>query len=62
MIDSEKMAFPKDSRMKALFWTKHEGGYEEIKGKECSITLEKRPPYCDGGELDSQAFPGWKAG
>ena len=29
-------------------WTKHYG-YQELHGKDCSITLEPRPSYCDRG-------------
>lgn len=29
-------------------WENH-GGYLEIRGRECSISLEPRPVYCDRG-------------
>ena len=32
-------------------------GYLEIKGRECTITLEPRPAYCDRGNFIAQLFP-----
>jgi hypothetical protein len=37
-------------------WTLREG-YQQIRGKECLITLEKRPPYCDRGRFIAKLFP-----
>jgi hypothetical protein len=34
-------------------WTQHIG-YKEIKGRDCTITLEKRPAYCDRGNFISK--------
>ena len=33
------------------------GSYQEINGKECTITLEKRPSYCDRGNWIAKVFP-----
>lgn len=32
-------------------------GWIEIKGKECRITLETRPSYCDRGNFIAKLFP-----
>jgi hypothetical protein len=37
-------------------WKKNEG-YESIKGKECEITLEPRPSWCDRGNFIAKLFP-----
>lgn len=37
-------------------WEDH-GGYLEIKGRECTITLEKRPHYCDRGNWLAKLHP-----
>lgn len=31
--------------------------YETIQGRECEITLESRPPYCDRGNFIAKLFP-----
>lgn len=31
--------------------------YLEIQGRECSITLEPRPAYCDRGNYIAKLFP-----
>jgi len=37
-------------------WQKH-AGYESIRGRECEITLEPRPSYCDRGNWLAKLFP-----
>jgi hypothetical protein len=37
-------------------WTR-EGSYQQIRGKECLITLEPRPGYCDRGRFIAKLFP-----
>lgn len=37
-------------------WTTHDG-YEQIQGRECLITLEPRPHYCDRGKYIAKLFP-----
>lgn len=37
-------------------WEKHVG-YTEIIGKECTITIEPRPSYCDRGNFIAKIFP-----
>jgi hypothetical protein len=32
-------------------------GYQVIQGKECEITLEARPYYCDRGNYVAKLFP-----
>lgn len=32
-------------------------GYQEAKGKDCTITLEARPHYCDRGNFLAKLFP-----
>ena len=39
-----------------MTWTKH-GKIEEIEGRECLISLEPRPPYCDRGNWIAKLFP-----
>jgi hypothetical protein len=39
-----------------MTWVKHKK-YEEIAGKECLITLEPRPSYCDRGNWIAKLFP-----
>src|ERR1700741_2952310 len=39
-----------------MIWVKQDR-YEEITGKECLITLEPRPPYCDRGNWIAKLFP-----
>lgn len=36
-----------------LFETVEKDGvrWEEIKGKDCTVYIEKRPPYCDRGRI-----------
>lgn len=36
---------------------KQEKGYIEVKGKECSITIDPRPHYCDRGNYLAKLFP-----
>lgn len=31
--------------------------YQEIRGKECTVTLERRPHYCDRGNYIAKLFP-----
>jgi hypothetical protein len=39
-------------------WFKEEGyEIETVKGKECFITLEPRPHYCDRGNWIAKLFP-----
>jgi len=35
----------------------NKGGYLEIIGKYCFITLERRPGYCDRGNWIAKVFP-----
>jgi hypothetical protein len=42
-----------------MIWTKRDR-YEEIAGKECFITLESRPRYCDRGNWIAKIFPSGK--
>jgi hypothetical protein len=37
-------------------WNNH-NSFHEIVGKECTITLESRPPYCDRGNYLAKLFP-----
>jgi len=39
-----------------MTWVTHDG-YEHITGKECFITLEPRPGYCDRGNYIAKLFP-----
>lgn len=32
-------------------------GWWSVRGKECEITIEKRPHYCDRGNYVAQLFP-----
>ena len=36
---------------------KQQQGYQEIVGKECSITLEPRPRHCDRGNFIANLWP-----
>ena len=36
---------------------RNRGSYQEIEGKECLITLEPRPHYCDRGNWLAKIFP-----
>jgi hypothetical protein len=41
-----------------MVWIKRtDDRLEEIQGKECLITLEPRPPYCDRGNFIAKLFP-----
>lgn len=40
---------------KTLKWLRH--SWIEIGGRDCSITLEKRPAYCDRGNYIAKLFP-----
>lgn len=42
-------------------WTKNPG-YQEIRGRECSITLEPRPHYCDRGNFIAKLHPEGRLG
>lgn len=35
----------------------HKDGYIEIAGKQCTITIESRPQYCDRGNLIAKLHP-----
>lgn len=37
-------------------WTNHDG-WQEIAGKECLISLEPRPTYCDRGNWIAKLLP-----
>lgn len=39
-----------------MTWMQHDG-YESIRGRECEITIEKRPHYCDRGNYLAQLVP-----
>lgn len=39
-----------------LSWQQRDG-FQEVKGKDCTITLEKRPHYCDRGNFLAKLFP-----
>jgi hypothetical protein len=40
-----------------MTWIKRTDRLEEIQGKECLITLEPRPAYCDRGNFIAKLFP-----
>lgn len=41
-----------------MTWTHNkEYDFEQIKGKSCQITLEKRPGYCDRGNFIAKISP-----
>jgi hypothetical protein len=40
----------------SIVW-KYCGTYEEVIAKECVITLEGRPHYCDRGSFIAKVFP-----
>lgn len=45
-----------------MTWTHHkEFDYWEVQGRRCSITLEKRPHYCDRGNFIAKIHPNPKA-
>lgn len=33
------------------------GGYWSIQGRECEITIQARPPYCDRGRFVANVYP-----
>lgn len=39
-------------------WINHinSGNFQEIRGKECVVTLETRPSYCDRGNFIAKLF------
>lgn len=37
-------------------WTQKDG-YQELHGRQCVITLEPRPGYCDRGRFLAKLFP-----
>ena len=41
--------------MRLLIWEQR-AGFEEIQGRECLITLEPRPHYCDRGNYVAKLF------
>lgn len=38
-------------------WVTHRSAWQEICGRECFITLEPRPVYCDRGNYVAKIFP-----
>lgn len=48
---------PQGVTVRRLVRWKQCDGYQEAKGLECTITIERRPPYCDRGNYLAKVCP-----